>query len=82
VERPLTVAASARSHPTGWRRNAWGAARPNAAAERGLAAARAALAAPVCEVSFEEYQAQQEQLRRDDEARRSAQGQLTLRVSG
>lgn len=71
---------AAASIRTGWRRNDWGTARPSATALRGIEAARAALAEPASEVSFEEYQAQQEQLRRDDEARRSAQGQLALRV--
>ena len=46
---------------------------------RAIADAKAALYGNATPLSFEEYQAQQEQLRREDEARRNRQSCLTLR---
>lgn len=48
---------------------------------RGIADALAALHTPAPAPTFAEYCAQQEQLRREDEARRNVQGCLPLRAS-
>lgn len=65
-------------------RRPWERLRPvvaTAASRAGLQAAQAALLEPAGEpVTAEQYLAQREQWRREDEARRSAQGCLELRT--
>lgn len=56
-------------------------AKPNAAAMRGLAAAREALCADVHGPTGDEAIALLEQQRREDDARRAGQGVLPLQVS-
>lgn len=75
------MAAKRKPEPTARRRCPWGTQPANAASQRGLAAARAALLGDAPSIATDEGLAQREQWYAEDQARRNAQGCLALRTA-